>query len=76
LIAKRIITVLRLQGKFATNGKSRVSDQELKTVRTIDVSVVYVSERSPVIIRILNVNFFEFKDGPRQTLLLLKVHNG
>jgi len=30
------ITVSRLHGKFATNGKLRVSDYELKTVRTID----------------------------------------
>jgi hypothetical protein len=36
LIANRRIRVSRLQGKFATNGKSRVSDGELKTVRTID----------------------------------------
>jgi hypothetical protein len=35
LIANRRIRVSRLQGKFATNGKSRVSDYELKTVRTI-----------------------------------------
>jgi hypothetical protein len=31
------IRVSMLQGKFATNGKSRVSDYELKTVRTIDI---------------------------------------
>jgi hypothetical protein len=31
------IRVSRLQGKFATNGKSRVLDYELKTVRTIDI---------------------------------------
>jgi len=36
LIANRRIRVLRLQGKFPTNGKSRVSEYELKTVRTID----------------------------------------
>ena len=35
LIANRRIRVSRLQDKFATNGKSRVSDYELKTVRTI-----------------------------------------
>jgi len=37
LIANRKIRVSRLQGKFATNGKSRVSDYELKTVRTIEI---------------------------------------
>jgi hypothetical protein len=31
------IKVSRLQGKFATNGKSMVSDYELKTVRTMDI---------------------------------------
>jgi hypothetical protein len=35
LIANGRIRVSRLQGKFATNGKSRVSEYELKTVRTI-----------------------------------------
>jgi hypothetical protein len=35
LIANRRIRVSRLQGKFATNGKSLVSEYELKTVRTI-----------------------------------------
>ena len=35
LIAYRRLRVSRLQGKFATHGKSRVSDGELKTVRTI-----------------------------------------
>jgi hypothetical protein len=39
LIANGRIRVSRLQGKFATNGKSRVSDGELKTVRTIDLKV-------------------------------------
>ena len=39
MIANRRIRVSRLQGKFATNGKSRVSDGELKTVRTIAVKV-------------------------------------
>jgi len=37
LMPNLIITVSRLQGKFATNGKSRVSDYELKTVGTIDI---------------------------------------
>jgi len=37
LIPNLRIRVSRLQGKFATNGKSRVSDYELKTVRTIDI---------------------------------------
>ena len=36
LIPNLRIRVSRLQGKFATNGKSRVSDGELKTVRTIE----------------------------------------
>ena len=35
LIAYGRIRVSRLQGKFATNGKSMVSEYELKTVRTI-----------------------------------------
>jgi hypothetical protein len=35
LIANRRIRVSRVQGKFATNGKSRVSNYELKTVRII-----------------------------------------
>jgi hypothetical protein len=35
LIAYRTIRVSRLQGKFATNGKSMVSEYELKTVRAI-----------------------------------------
>ena len=39
-----------------------MSDEELKTVRTIELSLVYVSERSPVILRLLKVNFFEVKD--------------
>jgi hypothetical protein len=37
LIPNLRITVSKLQGKCATNGKSRVSDYELKTVRTIDI---------------------------------------
>ena len=37
LIPNLRIRVSMLQGKFATNGKSRVSDYELKTVRTIDI---------------------------------------
>jgi hypothetical protein len=37
LIPNLIIRVSRLQGNRATNGKSRVSDYELKTVRTIDI---------------------------------------
>ena len=49
-------------GHLPTNGKSIVLDSEVKTVRTIDVSVVYVSERSPVILGLLNVNFFELRD--------------
>jgi hypothetical protein len=49
-------------GHLATNGKSLVSDEELKTVPTIDLSLVYFSQRAPVILGILNVNFFEFKD--------------
>ncbi len=40
LIANRRIRVSRLQGKFATNGKSRVSEYELKTVRTIDYNTL------------------------------------
>jgi hypothetical protein len=36
LIAYGRIRVSRLQGKFTTNGKSMVSEYELKTVRTID----------------------------------------
>jgi hypothetical protein len=35
LIAYGRIRVSRLQDKFATNGKSMVSEYELKTVRTI-----------------------------------------
>ena len=35
LIANPRIRVSRLQGKFATNGKSLVSEYELKTVRTL-----------------------------------------
>ena len=35
MIGNRRIRVSRLQGKFATNGKPRVSDYELKTVGTI-----------------------------------------
>jgi hypothetical protein len=38
-MANRRIRVSRLPGNFATNGKSRVSDGELKTVRTIAVKV-------------------------------------
>jgi hypothetical protein len=34
-MANRRIRVSRLPGKFATNGKSMVSEYELKTVRTI-----------------------------------------
>jgi hypothetical protein len=64
LIAKRIIKVSTICGHLATNGKSLVSDEELKTVRTIELSVVYFSEPEPVILAILNVNFFEFKDCP------------
>jgi hypothetical protein len=37
LITNRRIRVSRLQGKFATNGKSRVSDYELKTLRSIGI---------------------------------------
>jgi len=62
LIAKRIITVSRICGHRPTNGKSIVSDEELKTVRTIDVSLVYLGEPAPVILGILNVNFCEVKD--------------
>jgi len=40
-MTQRIITVSRICGYRPTNGKSIVSDEELKTVRTIDVSVVY-----------------------------------
>jgi hypothetical protein len=64
LIAHRIITVSRTCSHQPTNGKSIVADEELKTVRTIELSLVYYSEPAPVIIRILNVNFFEFKDCP------------
>jgi hypothetical protein len=38
LIAYGRIRVSRLQGKFATNGKSMVSEYELKTVRTIVIA--------------------------------------
>ena len=62
MIAKRIIMVSRLCGPRPTNCKSIVSDEELKTVRTLDVSVVYLSDLAPVILGILNVNFCEFKD--------------
>jgi hypothetical protein len=37
LIANRRIRVSRLQGNRSTNGKSRVLDYEVKTVRTIVV---------------------------------------
>jgi hypothetical protein len=37
LIPNLRIRVSRLQGEKATNGKSRVSDYELKTVGTIDI---------------------------------------
>ncbi len=37
LSANRRIRISRLQGNRATNGKSRVSDYELKTVGTIDI---------------------------------------
>jgi len=37
LIANRRIRVSKLQGNPATNGKSRVSHYELKTVRTIGI---------------------------------------
>jgi len=46
LIAHRRIRVSRLQGKFPSNGKSRVSDGELKTVRTIEQ--VRVRKTQPV----------------------------
>ena len=62
MIAKPIIKVSMIWGHLATNGKSLVSDEELKTVPTIDLSLVYLSQRAPVILGILNVNFFEFKD--------------
>jgi hypothetical protein len=61
LIAKRIITVSRICGHRPTNGKSIVSDEELKTVPTIDLSLVYFSERAPVILGILNVIFLNSK---------------
>jgi hypothetical protein len=71
LIAKGIITVSRIGGHLATKGKSLVSDEELKTVPTIiDLSLVYFSEPAPVIIRILKVNFFEFKHCQKSTPLL------
>ena len=62
MIAKRIIRVSMICGHLPTDGKSIVLDSEVKTVRTIDVSVVYVSERSPVILGLLNVNYCEVKD--------------
>jgi hypothetical protein len=58
----RIIRVSKRCGHLATNGKSIVSDEELKTVRTLELSLVYLSEPEPVILGLLNVNFFEFKD--------------
>jgi Tol biopolymer transport system component len=38
LIVNRRIKVSRLQGNRSTNGKSRVSNYEIKTVRTIEIS--------------------------------------
>ena len=64
MIAKRIIRVSNICDHLPTSGKSIVSDEELKTVRTLDLSLVYFRERSPVILGLLNVNFFEFKDWP------------
>ena len=46
LIAYGRIRVSRLQGKFATNGKSMVSEYELKTVRTIERRVDIARESS------------------------------
>ena len=71
LIAKRIITVSRSCRHLVTNGKSLVSDEELKTVPTIDLSLVYFSERAPVILGILKVIFFDFKHCQMSTPLLL-----
>jgi hypothetical protein len=45
LIAYRRIRVSRICGKFATNGKSIVSEYELKTVWTIDSPEVNPIER-------------------------------
>jgi len=61
VIAKRI-TVSRICDHRPTNGKSIVSDEKLKTVRTIELSLVYLSEPAPVILGIVNVNFCEVKD--------------
>jgi hypothetical protein len=41
LIAHRIIRVSNICGHRTTNGKSIVSDEKLKTVRTLELSLVY-----------------------------------
>jgi len=42
-MANGIIRISRLQGNRATNGKSRVSDYELKTVGTIEIKKKFAS---------------------------------
>ena len=77
LIAYRRIRVSRLQGKFATNGKSMVSEYELKTVRTIGKSclcktlmfIPYLSKVS------LQVNQKSAKSQPKVRLIQPCTHS-